>query len=148
MTDRDAHLGAFREIDIVDPNCKVADDLKLPACTIKELCIHQVGQHRDHSSTALNAAECLLPARRATPDQTSSSTWPSQIEYKAGHWWAGRCSGPGGSRTPKAFAAVLQLGAKDRWERWLRLSGAGDGLRTRYLDLGKVALYQVSYSRS
>ena len=26
--------------------------------------------------------------------------------------------------------------------------GAGDGLRTRYLDLGKVALYQVSYSRS
>src|SRR6266511_2417439 len=27
-------------------------------------------------------------------------------------------------------------------------SGAGDGLRTRYLDLGKVALYQVSYSRS
>ena len=28
------------------------------------------------------------------------------------------------------------------------LVGAGDGLRTRYLDLGKVALYQVSYSRS
>ena len=27
-------------------------------------------------------------------------------------------------------------------------TGAGDGLRTRYLDLGKVALYQVSYSRS
>src|SRR5690348_11923761 len=26
--------------------------------------------------------------------------------------------------------------------------GAGAGLRTRYLDLGKVALYQVSYSRS
>src|SRR6059058_4244738 len=26
--------------------------------------------------------------------------------------------------------------------------GAGDGLRTRYLDLGKVALYQVSYSRA
>jgi hypothetical protein len=29
-----------------------------------------------------------------------------------------------------------------------RANGAGDGLRTRYLDLGKVALYQVSYSRS
>jgi hypothetical protein len=29
-----------------------------------------------------------------------------------------------------------------------RKAGAGDGLRTRYLDLGKVALYQVSYSRS
>src|SRR5258708_35653074 len=27
-------------------------------------------------------------------------------------------------------------------------TGAGDGLRTRYLDLGKVALHQVSYSRS
>jgi hypothetical protein len=27
-------------------------------------------------------------------------------------------------------------------------AGAGDGLRTRYLDLGKVALYQVSYSRA
>jgi hypothetical protein len=26
-------------------------------------------------------------------------------------------------------------------------SGAGDGLRTRYLNLGKVALYRVSYSR-
>src|SRR5258708_527298 len=26
--------------------------------------------------------------------------------------------------------------------------GAGDGLRTRYLNLGKVALYRVSYSRS
>jgi hypothetical protein len=30
----------------------------------------------------------------------------------------------------------------------LNKAGAGDGLRTRYLDLGKVALYQVSYSRS
>ena len=26
--------------------------------------------------------------------------------------------------------------------------GAGDGLRTRYLNLGKVALYQMSYSRA
>lgn len=26
--------------------------------------------------------------------------------------------------------------------------GAGDGLRTRYLNLGKVALYRLSYSRS
>ncbi len=26
--------------------------------------------------------------------------------------------------------------------------GAGDGARTRYLNLGKVALYQVSYSRA
>src|SRR5437588_6917898 len=28
-----------------------------------------------------------------------------------------------------------------------RRDGAGDGLRTRYLNLGKVALYRVSYSR-
>ena len=26
--------------------------------------------------------------------------------------------------------------------------GAGDGIRTRDIDLGKVALYQLSYSRS
>jgi hypothetical protein len=26
-------------------------------------------------------------------------------------------------------------------------SGAGDGIRTRDIDLGKVALYQLSYSR-
>ena len=25
--------------------------------------------------------------------------------------------------------------------------GAGDGIRTRDIDLGKVALYQLSYSR-
>jgi hypothetical protein len=29
----------------------------------------------------------------------------------------------------------------------IRRSGAGDGLRTRYLNLGKVALYRLSYSR-
>src|SRR5436190_8765142 len=28
------------------------------------------------------------------------------------------------------------------------LHGAGDGIRTRDIDLGKVALYQLSYSRS
>ena len=28
-----------------------------------------------------------------------------------------------------------------------RLTGAGDGIRTRDIDLGKVALYQLSYSR-
>ena len=26
-------------------------------------------------------------------------------------------------------------------------TGAGDGIRTRDIDLGKVALYQLSYSR-
>ena len=43
-------------------------------------------------------------------------------------------------------------------ERWIRLRlfsrgragwpyGAGDGIRTRDINLGKVALYQLSYSR-
>jgi hypothetical protein len=27
------------------------------------------------------------------------------------------------------------------------MNGAGDGIRTRDIDLGKVALYQLSYSR-
>ena len=31
--------------------------------------------------------------------------------------------------------------------RSLSFSGAGDEARTRYLDLGKVALYQMSYAR-
>ena len=30
---------------------------------------------------------------------------------------------------------------------WGILFGAGDEARTRYLDLGKVALYQMSYAR-
>ena len=36
------------------------------------------------------------------------------------------------------------------WTRALvmRIHGAGDGIRTRDIDLGKVALYQLSYSRS
>jgi hypothetical protein len=31
--------------------------------------------------------------------------------------------------------------------RWQHPLGAGDEVRTRDLDLGKVALYQLSYSR-
>ena len=33
----------------------------------------------------------------------------------------------------------------DGWLKWM--TGAGDGIRTRDIDLGKVALYQLSYSR-
>ena len=32
-------------------------------------------------------------------------------------------------------------------EQTVECSGAGDGTRTRDIDLGKVALYQLSYSR-
>jgi hypothetical protein len=31
---------------------------------------------------------------------------------------------------------------------YFRFFGAGDGIRTRDIDLGKVALYQLSYSRT
>ena len=30
---------------------------------------------------------------------------------------------------------------------WIQLFGAGNGTRTRDINLGKVALYQLSYSR-
>jgi hypothetical protein len=35
-----------------------------------------------------------------------------------------------------------------RWKPGRGFYGAGDGIRTRDIDLGKVALYQLSYSRS
>jgi hypothetical protein len=44
------------------------------------------------------------------------------------------------SYRPKAASIQFKLDTKYK-------SGAGDGLRTRYLNLGKVALYRVSYSR-
>ena len=44
---------------------------------------------------------------------------------------------------------VLRAVCKKRKHHLLRwcFSGAGDEARTRYLDLGKVALYQMSYAR-
>ena len=36
---------------------------------------------------------------------------------------------------------------KERCNAFLFLFGAGDEARTRYLHLGKVALYQMSYTR-
>ena len=47
-----------------------------------------------------------------------------------------RCQGGCGAPAGVAAAFRASLG-----------TGAGDGLRTRYLNLGKVALYRVSYSR-
>src|SRR3990170_8871944 len=40
-----------------------------------------------------------------------------------------------------------QQSAPDRRPLGLKKNGAGDGSRTRDLNLGKVALYQLSYSR-
>ena len=47
---------------------------------------------------------------------------------------------------PLGYVAILGIRSK----RTLLLTpfcGAGDGARTRYLHLGKVALYQMSYAR-
>ena len=47
-----------------------------------------------------------------------------------------------------ASAAGLPT-AEQHWSRWHRegKNGAGNEVRTRGLDLGKVALYQLSYTR-
>ena len=45
----------------------------------------------------------------------------------------------------EAFAHSCYKANKKATRRWL--FGAGDEVRTRDLDLGKVALYQLSYSR-
>ena len=48
---------------------------------------------------------------------------------------------------------ALPLGYVTRWKKEqlacsFFVCGAGDEARTRYLDLGKVALYQMSYARA
>ena len=44
----------------------------------------------------------------------------------------------------------FSVGLRQSGDKHVRevLSGAGDGIRTRDINLGKVALYQLSYSRS
>ncbi len=54
--------------------------------------------------------------------------------------------------TPTAQVEVSGFGSTERRKILLRDTfrpgdGAGDGARTRYLHLGKVALYQMSYAR-
>ena len=41
----------------------------------------------------------------------------------------------------------VQMEVTPRFELGNEVFGAGDEARTRYLDLGKVALYQMSYAR-
>ena len=53
---------------------------------------------------------------------------------------AGLLSGRPGDRSIATHCRTARLKFKGG-------DGAGDGLRTRYLNLGKVALYRVSYSR-
>ena len=56
-----------------------------------------------------------------------------------------------GSAALRAFPAITSQNKKAiafafLHQRWLRI-GAADEARTRYLHLGKVALYQMSYGR-
>ena len=43
-----------------------------------------------------------------------------------------------------------RVATNEGWRALLNFGkvGAGDGIRTRDIDLGKVALYQLSYSRA
>ena len=64
----------------------------------------------------------------------------------------GRCSAASyGSATLRTFPTIAARNKKaivfaSLHQRWLRI-GAADEARTRYLHLGKVALYQMSYGR-
>ena len=49
------------------------------------------------------------------------------------------------SALPLGYGTLFKDGAK---RSLLHLTGASDEARTRYLHLGKVALYQMSYTRS
>ena len=52
------------------------------------------------------------------------------------------------SRFARALLILCLLKQKKKDTRkCILLFGAGDEARTRYLDLGKVALYQMSYAR-
>ena len=55
----------------------------------------------------------------------------------------GRCAGAQGIRT-----AFESLGSLSRCARGSIEDGAGDETRTRDINLGKVALYQLSYTRA
>ena len=52
-----------------------------------------------------------------------------------------------GRRTAGATRAQPSRPRKKSPPDWVVIFGAGDEARTRYLDLGKVALYQMSYAR-
>ena len=64
----------------------------------------------------------------------------------------GRCSAASyGSAMLRTFPTIAARNKKaivfaSLHQRWLRI-GAADEARTRYLHLGKVALYQMSYGR-
>ena len=80
----------------------------------------------------LSLIHIFLPdTKKETPQGVSSFSWRYHPES---NWGSGSCS-----PTPYRLAMV-PFQYKD-------CNGAADEARTRYLHLGKVALYQMSYSR-
>ena len=56
-------------------------------------------------------------------------------------------AGRGSGWEPADTTVSAEEHAKKSPPKWVVIFGAGDEARTRYLDLGKVALYQMSYAR-
>src|SRR6185312_10864250 len=75
--------------------------------------------------------------RICSPLHDHSATWPVTAERLAAHAWA----------VPTGTAV---RGPKQQTPAWpgSRKPGAGNETRTRDPDLGKVVLYQLSYSRA
>ncbi len=76
-----------------------------------------------------------------SPPTNQLAPSPSEQRQRRGGAQGGAAKGGGGSPPTNQLAPSP---AEPRQRR----GGAGDGLRTRYLNLGKVALYRVSYSRA
>ena len=88
------------------------------------------GAGRETQNPLIEAGFCEAPA--------DWGSRPKHMGYKTAHWAV-------------LLNALSSLGSRDRMKRPVRdrsfHSGAADEARTRYLHLGKVALYQMSYSR-
>ena len=108
--------------------------------------------------TSLNAAGTILGAplaqtasvcsvcQEALSDEESAEAPPAAEEarrFRGSVPTAGRGSG----WEPADTTVSAEEHAKKSPPKWVVIYGAGDEARTRYLDLGKVALYQMSYAR-
>ena len=84
----------------------------------------------------MERATGLEPASRYPANGVRHSQEPSRTSHSTGlRPWV------------EAAGPRLPVAASLRWIFAPIKNGAGDGARTRYLHLGKVALYQMSYAR-
>ena len=84
--------------------------------------------------------------QEALSDEESAEAPPAAEEarrFRGSVPTAGRGSG----WKPADTTVSAEEHAKKSPPKWVVIYGAGDEARTRYLDLGKVALYQMSYAR-